>query len=169
MIIIVMEKAQSLPPKVEKEEKAPSLLSRALGVAAAPVSLAVGLFFGHSRTRIDSYNNFKKRGMFDDLKLERDAKVKEVFTTLSSTEDVTKELQAIDSAYSLKVDERMPAKGYTNILKRFNSLHYNQKLETVLTAFTAAGISLGVILTIADHKLLRDGLSQKTDGKDTAK
>jgi hypothetical protein len=129
-----------------------AFLTKTLKLLALPLSAVTGLFFGHTFVRNKSYDNLKNLGAFD---AERNARLKsaqEIYPKWGDTKDVTSEIKELSRNYSKRMDDRIADMGYETMGKRFKLLHRNQKFDAVMQFFTAAGVMLGVVLTIADHK-----------------
>ena len=146
----------------------PNAFARGIKVIAYPVSGAIAWIFGQSKSRHESYGNIKNAGAFTEGRNRRNNEIAEILNSHDKT-DVAQKLSDAEKRYSKYVDKRFAEIGLSGRWARFKSLHPIQKMETGLTAFTAAGISLGVLLTIADSKSLLSKLNVSDRDKDTSR
>ena len=135
-------------------------VSKAIEFAAYPASALVGVHFVNEEISDQLYNNLKS------LKL-----LPQVSTHLENFRirahnmgaDTAEKLPAFHEKFTGIYNERLKDLGFTDFTKRYEGLHANQRLDAIIKGFTAAGVTLGVMLTIANGKGLLDKLKRKED------
>lgn len=81
---------------------------------------------------------------------------------------VSKRFALLNDKYRVVIREFFEDLNITGPMKYIKVSNRNQKVETAVFALTAAGISLGALLTIANNRGLLDALSEKSHSHDTA-
>lgn len=147
----------------------PSGLERVLRPLAWPISALAGLYYGHAYIRNHSYDKLKNMGLFRNKWNERNETIQKLVPEWGVQKDVSDEIKAANLVYSTHTEERMAELGFQSVSKRFSLLHHTQKFEALLNAFTAFGVSLGVIFSITEHKDLADKLSAKDSSQQQSK
>ena len=158
---------KNFPPKPEQDENVSTTFSKTVKTLAVPASLGAGLFYGYTSVRDKFYDKLRNLGAFSEAKSLRLQKAQEIFPEWGVAKDISNELNALNNSHAADIDKRIAELGYNTMTKRFNSLHANKKVEVVINAFTAAGIALGVMLTVADHKSLFGQVQDKAKEGDS--
>ena len=153
--------------EITKEADAASgMFTKALKILAIPLAAAAGMVYGRSSVSDKSYEKLRNLGAFDHLRGIRHDKARTFFKDWENGEkDISTKINEMNFAHAKEVDARIAEIGYDSAYKRFMGLHPTQRREVVMGAFTASGIALGVILTIADHKHLFSLLRSKDDNE----
>lgn len=150
------------------QDNDPGTFGKALKVLAYPLSATIGAAYAHIHARNKLYDLLKFTPEIDKARHEHWDRLNSI---VASTTDIKETLSAEHSRYSGKVTQFFRERGFHNTFDYIKGLQHNQKIETALAFFTAAGISLGVMLTIADHKSLLDRFrpEHKPDDQTVAK
>lgn len=148
----------------------PGTFSKVLKVLAYPIAALTGGAFWHTHVRkssLERINNMGTQpgGAFADLVATRKAAHDALLAKPINPETFPHELKTINQAFSQGQATRMEKMGFSTMLSRYKSLSRYTRFETALTAFTAAGISLGVLLTIADSKFLLNKINASDQDK----
>jgi len=153
----------------EEAKESPNTFRKTVKLLSLPASLAAGSFYAYAMIRNLSYNNLRNKGVFNDIRQENVAAVSTLLPSSGPYKNIVEEVEIINRASSAKIDTRIAEMGFNSVSKRFKLLHNNQRVETMLGAFTAAGVALGVMLTIADHKNIFGIFSNSKDKPDIQK
>lgn len=141
-------------------EERDGIISRAIKVAAYPISGLVGFLYTKNYVHSEFYDNIKETALNKE-RMARDAKVAEMFPPPGVTKDIKNDLSQLHKEYWATTTQRFEEAGYHNTWDYLKGLHANQKWEAATTFLTAAGITLGVLLTVAENKQLRSLLAYK--------
>ncbi len=151
----------------EKEQKStekPSFINKAAGFLAYPVSAAAGIYAFISSVDDKLYDTLRKNitSLSDKLNENKETFKNSIANDAKKTaEELPKFHKNNSDIYKGELEER----GINSFWKKFNSLHKNQKIDSALIGFTATGIGLGVLLTIANSKGLMDKINEKEKEK----
>ena len=135
---------------------------KALNVAAYPIAAAAGGVFLKSTVDDKLYDNLKSLNQLPEL-----AEHKTAFRSAQMGEQAAENLTKFHKEFSKIYDEKLHKLGFTNFTKRFNGLHSNQKFDALIHGATAVGVTLGVVLTIANSKFLDKFNHKDKDKSDT--
>ena len=162
------------PENTPSHEESPSILSKILKAIAYPVSAAIGYSYWHAFVRKASLERIRNTGskhgggfadLLDTRLVQQDALLKE---SIVASEFPAK-LKLINQEFSKGQATRMEEMGLGSILGRFKSLNRYSRYESILTAVTAAGIALGVILTASESKYFINKMNGTHEDKGVAK
>jgi len=151
----------------DRSENQPNPFSNTLKMMAYPLSVAIGWYYGHVTIRNKTYDRIKRYGGFDDILPNHVKNMEELVRPHGELRNITHEFAPLHGEFTGKISQRMRELGFKNTHDYMKGLHHNEKLEAALTAFTAAGITLGVILSIADSKTMLNMMNpeEKEQGK----
>ncbi len=133
---------------------------KALELAAYPAAAITGGVVLKSSVEDKLYDNLKRLNQLPEISSHREA-----FKTTSVTmgEKVAIELPKFHAGFSKIYDDKLHKLGFTSFAKRFGGLHKGQKLDALMHGITAAGITVGVFLTVANSKLLEKFSGKKDE------
>jgi hypothetical protein len=132
------------------------LIDETIKLAAIPTGIIGGGIYASTYVRKISGENFKEIGMLNDVRKEQKIKSKPLFERGALGEDISAELNAIKKETSIAIETQITNSGYTNLFKRFKSLHPDQRTEVGVIAFTAASFVVGAMYALSENqKLLR--------------
>jgi hypothetical protein len=142
------------------EVKEPSALQKTLKVLAYPVAAVTGGVYAHKHARNSLYDTLKSLGAFN---YEISAHKSSGETLVRTTTNLKGKIRPGSIKYNDDVTTILKNRGFNNTIDYFRELHPNQQFETLVTAFSAASIALGVALTIADNRSIIDRFSKHRD------
>ena len=142
------------------ETEQQSELSKGLEFAAYPLSAAVGVHFVNEEINDQLYNNLKSLKLLPQVNRHL-----EHFRSNAASmgAETAGKLPEFHEKFTSLYNDRLKGLGFTDFNKRYEGLHSNQKLDAIIKGFTAAGVTLGVMLTIANAKGLMDKVRRKDD------
>lgn len=130
----------------------PTTFAKVLKVSAYPLAAASAYIYGRRGIRDGLYDSLKKRGVFDDELAYHNEKFRAILPPPGIAKDISEEFAPLHREFSEQVTKQFHDLGFTNTRKCLKGLHDTKKLNTLMTAVTAAGITLAAVLTIADSK-----------------
>ncbi len=146
-------------PEPSKSEPSKPFVSKALEIAAWPISAAIGWWWGHDHLRNDLYDTLKHAKDFEKpIRQKHWDKISEISV---ASGDITRKLPQEHKVFNAEVIEYFRPRGFKNTLDYFRAAPRNGKIKAIMTAFGAGGITLGVILTLAENKGLQQLFSRK--------
>lgn len=150
---------QKLHKEINGMQERPGIINRTLNAIAYPVSLAVGWVYAHISARNSLYDTVKYNDEFH--KPIRQPHWDNVKNILSKHGNVAAEIAQEHAKFSRETTQFFKSRGFHNTFDYFKGISSQQKLDSVMSFFTAAGISLGVMLTIADNKSLFERFTRR--------
>jgi len=156
--------------KIKTEEKSAKKewnFNRVLGIAAYPVSIVTGLFYAHDHVRYASLKKFRRHGEFLTNSDEWDKVKAKIKNGIESEEgvDIKDDIITIGEKFTEEADKKFAKIGYKDWLDHFTTLNRYDKVDVLEKFGTVSGITLGVLLTIANSKSLLAQINDKDDEK----
>lgn len=142
----------------------PSFINKAADVLAYPISAAAGIYTFVSSVDDKLYDTLKKN--ISSLETKLNSSKTEFQTEIEK--NVTKtseELQKFHGRNSDIYKNELKSRKIDSFWKKLKGIHSDQRTDAAIIAFTAAGIGLGVLLTIANSKGLMDKINAKEKEK----
>lgn len=146
----------------KEEEEVENIFSKMLKLVAYPVSAFSGYVFSKQIIRNATYDNLKYTGAFEDIREPHYKRLNDVTKRFMNKEpvDVIGETGQLHEAFKSRLSERIEEMGLGTLKKQWEFIHTTQKQNAMLTGFTAAGISIGALLTMANNKLFTSTISE---------
>jgi hypothetical protein len=148
--------------KPQQSEKS-GAINKTLEFSAYPLAGVAGTYALHSAVSNTLYDTLKKQGKLDKLSDNINNFIAE--TGGSNQAKTAEKLSELHKINTRDYKNRLKELGFKNFKQQYDGLHSNQKLNSVVSAFTAAGITLGVILTIAKNTSLMEKLDKPKNAK----
>jgi hypothetical protein len=146
--------------------KPPSAVEKTISALKYPIVAASGIIFGHRYARNALYDTLKNRKVFKDHEEALDTAVSDAVKEAVATSGSLKgKIRPLSKNYNKAVTDFLKEKGFKNTIDYIAELHPNQQFDTALAAFSAASITLGVILTMTQNKSLFDNFMNASDKK----
>lgn len=143
-------------------------ISKAIKIAAYPISVIAGYKATSTKIRKEIYKNFAQFGIFENDKklLKTDPILKGVADIEHGEKFNFPDLHAkVSEGFRAHVGSKFEKLGYHHIGDYWKALNKNQKTEAVVLGMTVTGILLGSMLYVADSK----GLLEKLDRSERQK
>jgi hypothetical protein len=149
-----------------------STFSRVLSIVAYPIAIAVGLTNGRLYIRQQSYEMFRRQGAWGDIvantkaicERARNNAINGVLVD-GKPVNARQEIRIARSNFTKKISEEFKKMGYTNVFHHYSTLSPNEKLRSVFAITAAMGVTLGILLTVANSKSLWLRVSEKKDAQ----
>jgi hypothetical protein len=155
--------AQDLKRDIEGRKDTP--FSKALKLLTYPVSALVGYKIMKSQIRDATYDNLKRYDAFEDIRPAHHDQLHKMIERFQKGEPVNilKETVRQQEKYQAQLTARFKELGLGTIEKQWEFIHKSQKQNVLLNGFTAAGITIGALLTMANSKSFVDVLDQSQE------
>jgi hypothetical protein len=155
----------SAPEEKTIEKKEPAFKG-VLKVLAYPVSALIGYAFAKPLIHDGVYDNLKRYHAFDDIRASHHAKLHEMIRDFNGGKpvDVLNQTRSIKAAYESQLSDQFDRLGLGTLEKQWRFLDKTQQRNVLMTGFTAAGIGIGAMLTIANNKSV-SALAQKKESE----
>ncbi len=95
-------------------------------------------------------SEFREGGLFAEGYAKRNEDMAKLVASTTAEQDIAKDVKAIDRTYSKYIDKVIKERGYKGLFSSLKGLHSDQMMEMIVSTATAAGITLGVFLTIGE-------------------
>lgn len=147
--------------KSSEEEK--QAFGKVANVAAYPVAAGAGAYAFTSVVDSELRKNLIKIGALDELDTHLE-KFKDNRIEKAKYIDTAKDMIDFHKERTEIFKKAQVENGYDSILKKYNvGLHEQQKLKAIRSGISVTGITLGIILTIANSKSLMSRLFDSDD------
>ena len=160
------------------------ILSKLLKVLTVPLAAGAGYWFGQTSIRDSAYDNAKTHGAFDDMNKDHfsyngKSTGKNYHDTLSEvgsealkavknekTFDIVEKASHLHVEREAQVAKRLEQIGLGTLGKQWKFTSKYQRQQALMNAFTAAGITIGALLSIADTKMISQAFTRKQSGNE---
>jgi len=153
---------QNAPIPAPAHEKSSSF-NRILGIAAYPISAVAGLVQGRLHIRQKAYETFKRIGTWEnEIKETREKVIKEMSLIDSGVKnDIKKEIIEDRNDFTKAVGKHFKKMGYKHFWDMYGPLAPHEKAQVWEKGMTVFGVTLGVLLTVANSKSLISLINEK--------
>lgn len=141
------------PKKTSVKLQTIGWLDKAIDLVGYPIAAFIGYKAATLAIRKSLYKNYASAGGVRDIQGEHKKELLESFSSAIKTGNAhaPEAWEAANESYRAALKERFHEAGFNGISKMWRGIHPNQRWDAIAYAAGAAGVSLGVMLTLANN------------------